>query len=100
MYIHEEIQQAVLPLLKKYDLELIDLIGEMAHAILELSVLNDAGIQKIIEAKSVRDSGAHTRYETLRKLNPMQFAELHRRNLAGENFDSMVDQIAVGGLRI
>lgn len=32
MYIHNEIQKAVLPLLKKYDLELIDLIGEMAHA--------------------------------------------------------------------
>lgn len=32
VYIHKEIQKAVLPLLEKYDLELIDLIGEMAHA--------------------------------------------------------------------
>lgn len=34
------------------------------------------------------------RYETLRKLNPRQFAELHKRNLAGEFFDGMVDQLA------
>ena len=48
MFIHEEIQKAVLPLLKKYDLELIDLLGEMNHAAWELSVLNDAGLKKLI----------------------------------------------------
>lgn len=48
MYIHEEIQKAVLPLLEKYDLELIDLIGELNHAAWELSVLNKAGIEKLI----------------------------------------------------
>ena len=49
MYIHEEIQQAVLPLLKKHKLELIDLIGEMNHAAWELSVLNKNGIQKLVD---------------------------------------------------
>jgi hypothetical protein len=48
MYIHEEIQRAGLPLLKKYDLELIDLIGELNHAAWELSVLSKAGIDKLI----------------------------------------------------
>lgn len=47
MYIHEEIQAVVLPLLKKYDLELIDLIGELNHAAWELSVLNKTGIEKL-----------------------------------------------------
>lgn len=47
-YIHEEIQAAVLPLLKKYDLELIDLIGEMNHAAWELSVINQSGIAKLV----------------------------------------------------
>lgn len=53
MFIHEEIQKAVLPLLKKYDLELIDLIGEMNHAAWELSVLNKNGIEKL--AKELRE---------------------------------------------
>lgn len=48
MYIHEEILQAVLPLIKKYDLELIDLIGEMAHAMHTIYPLNQAGIEKLI----------------------------------------------------
>ena len=48
VFIHEEIQKAVLPLLEKYDLQLIDLVGEMNHAVWELSVLNDAGLQKLI----------------------------------------------------
>ncbi len=48
MYIHNEIQKAVLPLLEKYDLELVELLGEMNHAAWELSVLNKAGIEKLI----------------------------------------------------
>ena len=48
MSIHNEIQKAVFPLLEKYDLELIDLIGELNHAAWELSVLNKAGIEKLI----------------------------------------------------
>jgi len=50
MYIHEEIMKSVLPLIKKYDLELIDLIGEMNHAAWELTVLNQHGLVKL-EAK-------------------------------------------------
>ncbi len=33
------------------------------------------------------------RYEKLRKLNPRQFDELYARNLRGENFDKMVDNL-------
>ncbi|MDO8610708.1 MAG: hypothetical protein Q7R95_09250 [bacterium] len=35
------------------------------------------------------------RYETLRKLNPRQFSKLNKRNLAGENFDQMVDDLII-----
>ena len=48
MYIHEEIAKAVLPLLEKYNLELVELIGEMNHAAWELSVLNKHGIEELI----------------------------------------------------
>jgi len=33
------------------------------------------------------------RYEKLRKLSPQQFSELHKRNLRGEFFDSLVDAL-------
>lgn len=33
------------------------------------------------------------RYEALRKLTPRQFADLHKRNMAGERFDDMVDEL-------
>lgn len=33
------------------------------------------------------------RYRALRKLHPQKYAELHRRNLAGERFDAMVDEL-------
>ena len=35
----------------------------------------------------------YLRYEELRKLNVNQFAELFKRNIAGENFDKMVDEL-------
>jgi len=35
----------------------------------------------------------YLRYEELRKLNVRQFAELFERNIAGENFDKMVDEL-------
>ncbi len=47
MYIHEEIQLAVLPLIKKYNLDLIDLIGEINHAAWEFMPLNKAGIERL-----------------------------------------------------
>jgi hypothetical protein len=34
-----------------------------------------------------------TRYEKARKLNVAQWAELHQRNLKGENFDDMIDAL-------
>lgn len=33
------------------------------------------------------------RYEKARKLTPLQWAKLHARNLAGENFDEMIDAL-------
>lgn len=35
----------------------------------------------------------HERYEKLRKLNVQQFSELYERNIRGENFDEMVDEL-------
>ena len=37
----------------------------------------------------------YLRYEALRKLNPRQFSALNKRNMAGENFDEMVDEMVV-----
>jgi len=34
------------------------------------------------------------RYEAIRKLNWRQVSELFKRNLAGENLDEMVDEVA------
>lgn len=33
------------------------------------------------------------RYEALRKLTPSKFADLHKRNINGERFDDMVDEL-------
>lgn len=35
----------------------------------------------------------HARYEALRKVNLLDFTELWKRNMAGENFDCMVDEL-------
>lgn len=34
----------------------------------------------------------YLRYETLRRLSPRAFGELHRRNLEGRFFDGLVDE--------
>lgn len=39
----------------------------------------------------------YLRYEALRKIGPSRFAELHVRNLKGERFDDMVDELVVKG---
>ncbi|OQA09470.1 MAG: hypothetical protein BWY66_00569 [bacterium ADurb.Bin374] len=39
----------------------------------------------------------YLRYEALRKLNATQFGSLVSRNLAGENFDGMVDELILKG---
>ncbi len=70
-----------------------------------MKTINDA-IQKFVYEKYGRDSfsyaGEHNelvlgylRYEALRKLSPRQYGELHKRNLKGENFDGMVDELIV-----
>lgn len=56
MFIHEKIMKSVLPLIAEYDLELIDLIGEMNHAAFELSVFNKAGIEKLITELAMREA--------------------------------------------
>lgn len=37
------------------------------------------------------------RYEALRRLNCHQIEDLHKRNMFGENFDGMVDELILGG---
>ena len=37
----------------------------------------------------------YLRYEAIRKLNDTQFARLHCRNVLGENFDKMVDEMVL-----
>ena len=49
MYMHNEILKSVLPLLKKYELTPLELIGEMNHAAWELSVLNARGVEILID---------------------------------------------------
>ena len=53
----------------------------------------------IEEMKSNRGSIDHAtgylRYEALRKLNASQYAELCQRNLNGERFDDMVDNLII-----
>lgn len=39
----------------------------------------------------------YLRYEALRKLNPRDFVDLRARNLHGENFDEMVDELVLKG---
>ncbi len=40
-------------------------------------------------------AAGYLQYKALCKLQPLQFEELCRRNLAGENFDDMVTELAV-----
>ncbi len=53
--------------------------------------------QQYRDAISERSTGelavGFIRYEALRRLNPRQYAELHKRLLRGENFDGMVDEL-------
>ena len=38
----------------------------------------------------------YLRYEAVRKLNAADFAQIHMRNISGENFDTMIDEL-IGG---
>jgi hypothetical protein len=59
-----------------------------------------------VQAQAIAEQGEYlnhaelqrgsNRYEALRKLTAKQFTELNRRNLAGENFDGMVDALVAG----
>lgn len=51
-------------------------------------------IIKTIQGRALSDLAVgFLRYEALRKLKPYQFEALHKRNLAGEFFDDMVDEL-------
>lgn len=56
-------------------------------------------IHDAVDKEKARDASelarGYVRYEALRKLNPREFAELNRRNLAGERFDDLVDELVV-----
>ena len=56
--------------------------------------MNWTTIQSLIKYRTPEELAVgFARYEALRKLKPYQFEELHKRNLAGENFDAMVDEL-------
>jgi len=63
---------------------------------------DDKAIQRILD-KTIFENTApelalgFARYEALRKLNPRQFAEIHQRNLNGERFDDMIDELVLNG---
>lgn len=40
----------------------------------------------------------HLRYQTLRSLNLMRFAELERKRLEGEDYDLMLDKLIANSL--
>jgi len=63
-------------------------LRDSAEQILDLSMRLKRADKK--NADLVRDG---LRYKKLRRLNVRQFSELYERNLAGENFDQMVDEM-------
>jgi len=46
MYLHNEIQLAVLPIMAKHNLTVLELVGLMCEAAAELCTLSEAGIAK------------------------------------------------------
>lgn len=68
-----------------------------------LSTMIDAKLDKlctdlVIDTSSIELAHGFLRYEALRKLNASQFKMLCRRNLKGEWFDGMVDQLVLGNM--
>ena len=56
-------------------------------------------VVKLVSERALTElSLGFMRYEALRKLNPPKFAELHWRNIKGERFDDMVDELVVKDL--
>lgn len=63
-----------------------------------MSVVEVIRLNKAVEKAAERHSKellalGWCRYEALRKLSPRQFEELRKRNIAGERFDDMVDEL-------
>ncbi len=54
---------------------------------------NDAA--KIIDDKMADVIKGAARYEAIRKLSPRRLYEIHTRNMHGENFDDMIDELVV-----
>lgn len=51
-------------------------------------------VEKCVAEHDVKELAlGFLRYETLRRMNPNQFKELHQRNLAGERFDDIVTEV-------
>ena len=77
--------------------EIVDMRGELVEAQAELSALRTAAIADAAEIEQLR--AEVERYETLRTLNPRQFADLYAKNLeTGVAFDELVDGLARGDL--
>ena len=49
-----------------------------------------------MESKNIAElTQGYLRYEAIRKLNLRQLQELNRRNLLGDNYDGMIDELIV-----
>lgn len=58
---------------------------------------------RVINAIALRTSSelalGYLRYEALRNLNARELGDLHKRNMSGENFDDLVDELIVKGAK-
>lgn len=63
----------------------------------KIQILVKCHQDRAVTAEFERIQTAAKRYETLRRLNPRQFADLYAKNLqTGTPFDELVDELARG----
>lgn len=69
---------------------------ELEQLVIERTNIILQKLTETFEGKSKTDLAlGYLRYEALRKLTPRQFSELYMRNLKGENFDQMINELIV-----
>ena len=80
-----------------YTQKLFEQYAYSIDAVANEPICHDPAIRKALLtacANGLREAAiGHARYEDLRMWNRAEFLELWRRNLAGENFDSLVDEL-------
>ena len=53
----------------------------------------------LVEEGGLPCARGYLRYEEMRKLSPLKISELHMRNLNGERWDDMIDELIAQGLK-